>query len=157
MDSLRSAPLFSSLFSAIAAPNIIPFSRQSMPTSNQSHPCMISRNLLSYTSSKANSPIRGCPCKDATSEFAFPNSFAASPTRSIHNLFDLCRSSADPYGINLHHGNTYFLVAAITFFLTFSQVRLPSNISGIGSSSASSKYINPRREKESSETENFSL
>ena len=80
--------------------------------------------------------------------------FSPPPTG---NSFTLYRPSTNSCNINSHHVNTYFLVAATTVFLTFSQVKLLSNISGIGSSSASSKYINPRRGKESSETENFSL
>ena len=79
------------------------------------------------------------------------------PPTPTGNSFTLYRPSTNSCNINSHHVNTYFLVAATTVFLTFSQVKLLSNISGIGSSSASSKYINPRRGKESSETENFSL
>ena len=48
-------------------------------------------------------------------------------------------------------------VVSMIFFFTPFQVRLPSNISGIGSSSASSKYINPRKGKDTSDTENFDL
>lgn len=83
--------------------------------------------------------------------------FSRPPPTSTGNSFTLYRPSTNSCNINSHHVNTYFLVAATTVFLTFSQVKLLSNISGIGSSSASSKYINPRRGKESSETENFSL
>lgn len=83
--------------------------------------------------------------------------FSPPPPTPTGNSFTLYRPSTNSCNINSHHVNTYFLVAATTVFLTFSQVKLLSNISGIGSSSASSKYINPRRGKESSETENFSL
>lgn len=82
---------------------------------------------------------------------------SSPPPDPTGNSFPLYRPSTNSCNINSHHVNTYFLVAATTVFLTFSQVKLLSNISGIGSSSASSKYINPRRGKESSETENFSL
>lgn len=82
---------------------------------------------------------------------------SSPPPTPTGNSFTLYRPSTNSCNINSHHVNTYFLVAATTVFLTFSQVKLLSNISGIGSSSASSKYINPRRGKESSETENFSL
>ena len=82
---------------------------------------------------------------------------SSPPPEPTGNSFPLYRPSTNSCNINSHHVNTYFLVAATTVFLTFSQVKLLSNISGIGSSSASSKYINPRRGKESSETENFSL
>ena len=82
---------------------------------------------------------------------------SSPPPEPTGNSFTLYRPSTNSCNINSHHVNTYFLVAATTVFLTFSQVKLLSNISGIGSSSASSKYINPRRGKESSETENFSL
>ena len=58
---------------------------------------------------------------------------------------------------NAFHLNTYSRVVATTFFLTFSQVKLLPSISGIGSSSASSKYIKPLKGKDSSETENFFL
>lgn len=83
--------------------------------------------------------------------------FSPPPPTPTGNSFTLYRPSTNSCNINSHHVNTYFLVAATTVFLTFSQVKLLSNISGIGSSSASSKYINPRRGKESSETKNFSL
>ena len=82
---------------------------------------------------------------------------SSPPPTPTGNSFTLYRPSTNSCNINSHHVNTYFLVAATTVFLTFSQVKLLSNISGIGSSSASSKYINPRKGKESSETENFSL
>ena len=58
-------------------PTFSAFLRKYYPT-----PCRICRNLLPYSPSKASSPIRGRPCKDATSEFAFFNSSPAIPPRS---------------------------------------------------------------------------
>ena len=48
-------------------------------------------------------------------------------------------------------------VATMTLFFTNFQVKFVSNISGIGSSSASSKYISPLNGNDTSETENFCL